>query len=158
MTDKLPDSVFREILQHTPLIAIDLCVVNSAQQILVGYRNNRPARDSWFVPGGRIRKGESLTAAFARISQQELGTTLRFDQGIFLGSYEHFYADNFFDGNFGTHYIVLAYAVLLDSLAITQLPSEQHNDYRLVTLAEFGSDLSIHVNSRAYATALEAIL
>jgi colanic acid biosynthesis protein WcaH len=155
MTDKLPDAIFREIVQHTPLIAIDLCIVDSVQQILLGYRNNRPARDSWFVPGGRIRKGEALVEAFSRIAQQELGMSLTFDQGIFLGSYEHFYPDNFFDDSFGTHYVVLAYAVYLNNIRLEGLPAEQHNNYRLATLAEFESDQTIHENSRAYAHALK---
>ena len=158
MIETLPDTLFRTILQHAPLIAIDLCVVTAKQNILIGYRKNRPARDNWFVPGGRIRKAETLSAAFRRISQQELGLTKALEQGAFLGTYEHFYPDNFYDESFGTHYIVLAYMVTVDTINFTELPAEQHNRYRLVALGEFERDPSIHKNSRAYIGALKSKL
>lgn len=157
MSEKLSDEIFRDILQSTPLIAIDLCVITAAQEILLGYRNNRPAQDFWFVPGGRIRKGETLIRAFSRITEQELGSAIPFEQGKFLGVYEHFYNDNFFDDSFGTHYVVLAYALEIGRLDVAKLPVEQHNDYRTVTLEEFERDERIHENSRAYFSALKAL-
>lgn len=154
MDNKLPAAVFREVVRSAPLIAIDICLVTAAQKILLGYRNNRPARDTWFVPGGRIQKGESLATAFRRISLQELGSTLTIDKSIFLGVYEHFYADNVFDEHFGTHYVVLTYANFDEIYCLEKLPREQHARYWLASFAEFQFDPTIHENSRAYAPAL----
>lgn len=69
----LTDETFRTVLASTPLVSIDLVVENSAGEILLGQRLNRPAQGFWFVPGGRIQKSESLDAAFRRLTRGELG-------------------------------------------------------------------------------------
>ena len=56
----LPDEVFAQVIEHAPLIAIDLLVEDKEQRVLLGWRKNPPAQSSWFVPGGRIQKNETL--------------------------------------------------------------------------------------------------
>ena len=71
---------FLKIIDNTPLISIDLIVRDSEDRILMGQRINQPALGSWFVPGGRIRKGKDVNAALARIGKEEIGVRLnRFD-------------------------------------------------------------------------------
>ena len=48
---------FSFIVKNTPLISIDFCILKG-KKILLGKRLNSPAKDFYFVPGGRIRKGE----------------------------------------------------------------------------------------------------
>ncbi|HVL76288.1 MAG TPA: NUDIX domain-containing protein, partial [Noviherbaspirillum sp.] len=62
-----PDT-FGRIVAATPLVSIDLVLTNERGQVLLGYRSNRPAQHCWFVPGGRIRKDESLEEAWGRIA------------------------------------------------------------------------------------------
>ena len=69
----LGQQAFLEVIDRTPLVAIDLVVVDPQQRVLCGKRTNQPARGFWFAPGGRILKGETLDAAFARIATAELG-------------------------------------------------------------------------------------
>ncbi|GKT11804.1 MAG: hypothetical protein ISEC1_P0777 [Thiomicrorhabdus sp.] len=69
-------SDFKQVVQHAPLFAIDLVVLNSLNEILVGERLNAPAQGFWFVPGGRVYKSESLETTFKRISKAELGIRL----------------------------------------------------------------------------------
>ncbi|WP_082016616.1 NUDIX domain-containing protein [Cupriavidus sp. IDO] len=47
----------------------------AATLLLPPDRRNPPAQDSWFVPGGRIRKDEPIAAALRRLLQEELGLT-----------------------------------------------------------------------------------
>lgn len=49
-----------EVVERTPLVSIDLVVTNARQEVLLGWRNNKPAQHCWFVPGGVVRKGETL--------------------------------------------------------------------------------------------------
>ncbi len=56
----LEKDTFTKVIDCTPLISIDLVIENSSSEILLGYRNNRPAKGYWFVPGGRILKDESM--------------------------------------------------------------------------------------------------
>ena len=122
---KLDIGTFNLIVQHTPLVSIDLIVENQQQEIMLGLRKNRPARDFWFVPGGRILKNESLRDAFERITSGELGMVFTLEQSVFTGVYEHFHNDDNFSGQsgYGTHYIVLAFKIQAPgSLIIIQAP------------------------------------
>ncbi len=38
-------------------------------------RNNQPAKDQWFTPGGRILLGETLEEAVQRVLHEETGLT-----------------------------------------------------------------------------------
>ena len=91
-------------------------MVNHAQQrILVGLRRNEPAAGFWFVPGGVIRKNETLDAAFARITHAELGRSTARRDATLLGVYEHHYRENFLrTPGIGTHYVVLAHELSID--------------------------------------------
>ena len=112
----LSDSTFSLVVKNTPLIAIDLCILKE-NMILVGKRINSPAKNYFFVPGGRIFKSELKKNALKRILKSELGLTFKKDHEKFvenLGIYEHFYDDNFLgEKDFGTHYVVIAYLLFL---------------------------------------------
>jgi colanic acid biosynthesis protein WcaH len=84
----LDESTFKTVISNAPLISIDLVVKNSQGQYLLGYRTNRPAKNYWFVPGGRIHKNESMDAAFLRLTEAELGSKLARKSARFLGPYE----------------------------------------------------------------------
>ena len=109
--EKIPTDIFMQIVRYAPLISIDLILHNENNEILLGWRNNQPAKDFWFVPGGRIYKDETLRDAFSRILAAETGLSMDIDQATFHGVYEHLYPDQNFmnEAGFGTHYIVLAF-------------------------------------------------
>lgn len=144
----LEDDIFKTIVAYTPLVSIDLLVRNCAGEVLLGRRRNRPAKGFWFVPGGRVRKDENLDAAFARLSEMELGQSIPRNKANLLGFYEHFYADNFSNAEFGTHYLVMAHELLVSDL--DNLPNEQHNAYRWFSPAALLADDSVHDNTKAY--------
>lgn len=143
-------SEFIHIVDNTPLVSIDLIVRNPQRQILLGLRNNRPAQNTWFVPGGRILKDETLDAAFARIVQKELGLALDRMDAAFIGVYEHFYRDNF-AGVEGvtTHYVVLAHAVTLD-VSQQIRADDQHASLEWMSENEILANGQVHQNTRAY--------
>ncbi|MFM0211272.1 GDP-mannose mannosyl hydrolase [Paraburkholderia sediminicola] len=147
----LPIHMFLNVVDATPLVAIDLIIENGAGGYLLGRRVNKPAQGFWFVPGGRIRKNERLDDAFRRIAGEELGRAdLRRADADFLGVYEHLYEDNF-SGHFGisTHYVVLGYK-LRGTFKLACLPDLQHTAYRWATEEEIASDAEVHPNTQAY--------
>ena len=115
----LSTSEFSKVVRNTPLVSIDLCIIKG-KKILLAKRNNSPAKNFFFVPGGRIMKSETKNNAVKRILKKELGLCLKEneqDKIIEIGSYEHFYKDNFSnDKSFGTHYIVIAYLISFEQL------------------------------------------
>ena len=146
----LPAELFGRIVAHAPLVAIDLIVQNAQRRLLLGWRRNPPARGYWFVPGGRVRKDESLADAFARISAAELGTEFQLEQSIFMGVYQHFYPDNFLgEARASTHYITLAHKVRATDAPLL-LPDKQHSRYRWACASDIQHDLLVHPYARAY--------
>ena len=150
MTRKLAPELFATVVRYTPLVAIDLVIRNSAGQVLLGERMNRPAKGKWFVPGGRIFKDESMVAAFARLTLEELGWEAALAQAHFLGVFEHFYPDNALDEAFSTHYVVLAYQLSVNQEDLTHLPLMQHRSYRWFDVDELLSDEQVHVHTQWY--------
>ncbi|MDN8555940.1 GDP-mannose mannosyl hydrolase [Citrobacter werkmanii] len=147
--DMLEQVQFQEVVAATPLISIDLIVRNSLGQVLLGLRLNRPAQGFWFVPGGRVRKDESLDDAFMRLANEELGITYIRAHATFLGPYEHFYDDNFSGDSFSTHYIVLGYELRCEGLG-HKLPVNQHERYRWFDVSELINDPNVHQYSKNY--------
>ncbi len=146
----LEKTTFETVIASTPLISIDLIIKNSHGQYLLGYRTNKPAKGFWFVPGGRILKDETMDSAFIRLCQNELGIDAVRTNAKFLGTYEHFYQDYVFGDDITTHYVVLAYEVVLD-INISELPNEQHNQYNWFSKSELLARDDVHLHSKWYA-------
>jgi colanic acid biosynthesis protein WcaH len=141
---------FLSVVRNTPLVSIDLVVTDADGRLLLGLRTNEPARGSWFVPGGRILKGESLEQAFARICATELGLPLQLDTARLLGVYTHLYDTNFAGApGVSTHYVVLAYRLPLAALP-AELPRAQHSSYRWWSGQEARDAGTVHPNNLPY--------
>ncbi|MDO6565297.1 GDP-mannose mannosyl hydrolase [Amphritea sp. 1_MG-2023] len=143
-----PDE-FKLVLDSTPLISIDLVVKDSDGKVLLGKRLNKPAKGYWFVPGGRVLKNERLEAAFARLTEIELGIKLNINSAHYLGLYEHFYHDSALSDVVSTHYIVNAFVIEL-SEPLSSLPVEQHSDYRWLNENELLNATDVHDHSKWY--------
>jgi colanic acid biosynthesis protein WcaH len=142
----LPASDFFQVVKNTPLVSIDLIISDPSGAILMGWRNNEPAKNTWFVPGGCIRKGEKITDAFQRIQHNETGLQSAFSEARFAGAYEHFYSTNCFgDPAFGTHYCVLAYLLRFDHRPSIKVDI-QHSKFEWLT----ASSADVHPHSRVY--------
>ena len=152
---KLSRDDFQHVVQNAPLVSIDLIVENEVGEYLLGLRKNAPARGYWFVPGGRVYKGETLSTALERTSETELGITVSMAEGRFLGLYEHFYEENALNApGFGTHYVVAAFWVKYTGKV---LPTAQHSDYRWLSAEEILEDPLVHPYTQDYFRADKGI-
>lgn len=144
MSDRLDPESFARVVEDAPLVSIDLVIRDSSERILIGLRGNEPARGWWFVPGGRIRKNESVADAFVRISMAELGLTRSLNDARFLGYFENFYATNpSGTKGSGTHYVVLAFEIRVEETNLT-LPDEQHGQWRWQDFRALLEDERVH--------------
>lgn len=144
----LPAKDFCRVIEHAPLVSIDLIVVQQGK-VLLGKRTNRPAQGYWFVPGGRIRKNETLNDSFKRLSSDELGVCCSQQQASFLGVFEHFYSDSVFGLTPSTHYVALAYTLELPGDSILLSPV-QHSDVLWWQLDQAVSSSSVHQYTKDY--------
>lgn len=150
----LSERDFLEVIEHTPLVSIDLVVQDQAERVLLGRRTREPAKNTWFVPGGRIRKNETLDVAFSRITAAELGSPLARSQATLLDVYTHLYETNFAEAaGIDTHYVVLAYALSATGVP-RSLPPEQHSAYCWLNAAEALSNPEVHPHVLPYFEAL----
>jgi colanic acid biosynthesis protein WcaH len=140
----------RHIIHYAPLVSIDLIIADPTQRMLVGLRNNEPAKGVYFVPGGIIRKDEYMGDSFRRILMAETGQNATIGNAKFLGVAEHFYPTNRFnDPDFGTHYVVLGFRLQLDCRPDIKL-DDQHSDIRWMSAVELLSAEDVHENTKAY--------
>ena len=149
MNKRLDTPLFQTIVANAPLISIDLILLNREGKALLGQRQNRPAQNFWFVPGGRIFKDESFESAFNRITKDELGIEIALTRARFQGVYEHFYDDNFSGVDFGTHYVVLGYVLVLDDESL-DFPRTQHNAYKWFNVETLLNEPSVHQYTKNY--------
>jgi colanic acid biosynthesis protein WcaH len=138
------------VVRLVPLISIDLIIRNSTNQVLLGFRENEPAKGFYFVPGGRILKNERLRDAFVRILRNEINYSGSFDEARPLGVYEHFYGTNYFgEPDYGTHYVVLAYEIGLKDTSGLRIDS-QHREFVWWNEPHLLASEQVHDYTKAY--------
>jgi len=143
----LEGETFECVIEHTPLVSVDL-IVKQQEKVLLGKRVNPPAKGFWFTLGGRVLKNERITEAISRISNEELGMD-PVTPTNFIGVFEHLYDDGIFDG-VSTHYLNLAYEI---GIADTEnLPRDQHDAYRWFTIEELLQSSEVHSYVKDYFT------
>ncbi len=146
----LNDADFATVVRLAPLVSIDLIIRNAQDQVLLGLRNNEPAKGFFFVPGGAILKNERLHEAFARILERETGYAAAFADARLIVVFEHFYANNRFgEAGYGTHYIALGYALKLAATSDLKIDA-QHAELRWWDEAELLASQRVHHNTKAY--------
>lgn len=105
---RIPESEWQTIVKHVPIVSVDL-VVYRDKSVFLAERANKPAKGEWFVPGGRVKKGETREDAVRRVARSELGTEVTIVEE--LGAYEHFYDESEADVSSGKHYLANGYVV-----------------------------------------------
>lgn len=69
----LPEELFWLVSSWTPIVNVDLLIVNNSGQILLARRNDDFHPDCWHIPGGCIRFGETMLHRVHETAQKELG-------------------------------------------------------------------------------------
>ena len=99
--EKIPDELYRQIIETMPVFCVDLVVYESGK-VLLTYRKNKPAKGEWWIPGGRLIKGERLIDAVKRKLKEETG--LEAKKIEFIGLQEYFSEKAVFENvKTGTH-------------------------------------------------------
>jgi colanic acid biosynthesis protein WcaH len=146
----ISDNEFACIVRCAPLLSIDLIIRDADRRVLVGLRTNEPAKNYYFVPGGVVRKNETIELAFARILRAETGCRANHGEARFLGAFQHFYSTNRFgDPAYGTHYVVLAYELQLDHRPAIVLDA-QHSESKWMAVSDLLAASNVHENTKAY--------
>lgn len=125
---RVSDDIWGAVVRNVPIPSVDL-IVRTNGGILLARRQNEPAKGEWFVPGGRVQKGEKLTDTVMRVAKIELGVKVNIEQQ--LGAYDHLYAESDIPKSGGKHYVAHGYVVSPESESF-ELDS-QHDQVRVFT-------------------------
>lgn len=104
----VPEEDWRTIVRYSPIVSVDL-LVRVDDGLVLGKRQNEPAAGFWFIPGGRVKKGETREEAVHRIAREELGTNVDIVES--LGAFEHFYDTSDVKDINEKHYLANGYVV-----------------------------------------------
>lgn len=152
-----PKEDYLKVIKHTQLVALDLIIINEKNQVLLGYRNNNPAKNTWFTFGSRIFKEESFDEVCERVSSNELGLNIKLKNCIKNGVYSHNYPNNFENDDFGTNYIVFAFEYKCSEKDVGDLDNitgdNQHNIFNWFDIEDVinrNNEYNIHDNVKYY--------
>lgn len=68
----IPQELYNQILVNVPIACVDIALVAHGKVLLV-MRKDAPARGQWWVPGGRVHKGEMMIVTAKRKAYEEVG-------------------------------------------------------------------------------------
>tara|TARA_E500000178_G_C16449465_1_gene499502 strand:- start:6 stop:485 length:480 start_codon:yes stop_codon:yes gene_type:complete len=146
----LDTHTFKTVIENTPLVSIDLCLVCDGL-LLLGKRTNEPLKGEWFTPGGRIHKNETWQDALLRIAEVELGLScIAVEDFSLIGMWDHFYNNSALDENTSTHYVNLPHYEEFQSRPPIIL-DDQHGTFNWFDLAVVSNDEKCHLYMRNYA-------
>jgi colanic acid biosynthesis protein WcaH len=128
VSDWIEDDDWATAVANVPIPSVDLVVVHNGGVVL-GRRTNDPARGEWFVPGGRVRKGDTLSDSVHRVARDELGVDVTISAR--LGAYTHLYETSDIDGVESKHYVANGFVVDPSDDPLTTAPDAQHAELRL---------------------------
>lgn len=121
----IPDELYQQIHEVLPIACVDV-IIKKSDAFLLAKRNNKPAQGQWFLPGGRVLKGESLKEAAGRKIQEEIGIKVTIEK--ILGIDETTFPDGPFGGPTHTINIVFLATPLNENETI--ILDKQNSEYR----------------------------
>ena len=92
-----------------PIVCVDCLVVNDQGEFLLVKRDNEPLRGEYWMPGGRVHKGERLADAVHRKMREEIGIDIDIVENV--GFFEEFYEKTKENAEGGVHSISFVYRV-----------------------------------------------
>lgn len=131
--EKLDTDFYKEAVETLPIMCVDTFLVDSDEKnYFLVYRKNRPAKGIFWVPGGRMIKGETFFQSAERKCKEEIGITIEAKK--VLGTYNLMFSDSEWDTP--THTPVVAVLALYDLQKGPVSLNDLHADGKWVPLFE----------------------
>lgn len=105
----LSDEDYMKVMECMPVVCVDAVVVNNKNEYLLVKRKNDPLKGEFWVPGGRLFKGEKAAEAIVRKMREELGIEVKVEKN--LGYFEEFFDKTAQNIKTGFHAISLVFLV-----------------------------------------------
>jgi len=142
------------IVASVPIVSVDL-VISHDEGVVLGRRTNEPAKGYWFVPGGRVYKGETRREAVHRVASEELGVDVEIVES--LGAFEHRYDTADVPGVDSKHYLANGYVMeIVGGEAVVDSELESDDQHEAVQVFREPPE-SCHEYVRDYVETAETI-
>lgn len=110
----IPDYTYRKIQMSLPILCVDVLLRFDGKYLLIK-RTEEPVKDTFWVTGGRVLKGEDLRTAALRKIREETGL-VPYEMGM-VGIYE----DNYEESSMGRvpggyHTVAVVFEAFLKSI------------------------------------------
>ena len=130
---KIPAGLYKKIVSLMPICCVDL-VFWSRSKVYLFKRAYAPAKNEWWIIGGRILKGEKIKDAVARKAKEEIGVDIKIRKMI--GVYEAFFGTNRFDTKTeksGAHSISLCFLVESKEKRFKLILNGEYKDHKAIS-------------------------
>ena len=108
---RLSDATYHEVISGMPVVCVDVVLQRKVDhKVLLVKRNREPVRAVWWLPGGRLLKGENFFQAAERKIRGEIGIGSGVAVKKVLGVYNTLFEKSAWEGSTQT-VNVLVYAV-----------------------------------------------
>ena len=121
---RLPLDEYTAVVDRVPILCVDAIIVHKGQFLLVK-RRNEPLKGEWWVPGGRVYKGETMEMSLKRKVKEELGIEIRSLKAV--GYYEEHFEASEIPSRTGIHTMSVVFICSPRSLEIRL--DNQSSDY-----------------------------
>lgn len=107
--NKIPNDEYKKILENIPICCVDL-IIKGKKGVLLVLRADEPLKNFWWIPGGRIYKGEKIENAVIRKAYEETGLKVKIEKN--MGTYETILGKDCFKNlKIGIHTINITFLV-----------------------------------------------
>jgi ADP-ribose pyrophosphatase YjhB (NUDIX family) len=148
---RLPFDFYKNAVESLPILCVDVvCMRRSDRKILIFYRRDKPAAKIWWLPGGRMFKGETFFATAIRKIRDETGDKdARVTPTGLINTWNTFFPDSNWDegraaGREGTQTVNIS--------VFCELDDEKPSDSKLI-----GANSEWAVDEQKWVTVEEAL-
>lgn len=118
------ESLYAKIISVMPIPSVEAIVLNEKDELLVLKRKNCPAKDEWWFPGGRMRRGETFEETLNREVREETGLDVKIIR--FLGAYNRIFPER--------HDVSIVFLCRCNSENVVL--NNEHSEYRFLKTSE----------------------
>ena len=123
----VPQELYYQIIDHVPIACVDIAIVDKGAVLLVK-RKDAPAKGQWWVPGGRVLKGEMMRETARRKAREEVG--MECHVGPLIYTAETIFPDG--PGGISVHSINSCFFLYPVSQDYQARLDDHHNEYQWV--------------------------
>ena len=129
MNDFINNKLYQKIHNYLPIVCVDIVIKVPDNGFLMVKRKENPAKDKWWLVGGRVFKNESLESAARRKVKDEIGLVVEKVEKIITG-YELIFKEDPYGHENGTHVIVACFLSEIKNIGNLKLDNF-HSEYKL---------------------------